>query len=97
MSMGLFSGLITFYVLFAILPSTPSPQQQLTHLTWVLVLQTLIYTSSLTGILYPGAGWMDPQFGDGRPQLYGFPVIVAVGWIGWGVERRRLRGGGKRV
>lgn len=90
--MGLFIGLITFYVLFIVLPATPSPQLQLTHLTWVLVLQTLIYASSLSGILYPGALWMDPQFGDGSPQLYGFPVIVGVAWVGWGVERGRLVG-----
>ncbi|KAF2831477.1 hypothetical protein CC86DRAFT_314860 [Ophiobolus disseminans] len=96
MSMGLFIGLITFYALFITIPSTPSPQQQLTHLTWVLVLQTMIYVSSLSGILYPGALWMDPEFGDGRPQLYGFPVVVGVAWVGWWVERGRLVGEGKR-
>jgi hypothetical protein len=97
MSMGLFIGLITFYVLLVLNPSTPSPQQQLTHLTWALVLQTMIYVSSLSGILYPGALWMDPQFGDGSPQLYGFPVIVGVAWTGWAIERERLLGEGKRA
>jgi hypothetical protein len=90
MSFGLFTGLITFYVLFVTIPATPSPKEQLTHLTWVVVLHTLIYVSSLSGILYPGAGWMDPQFGDGKPQLYGFPVLVGVAWVAWGVERERL-------
>jgi hypothetical protein len=45
MSMGLFTGLVTFYILFILMPATPSSTQQITHLTWVLVLQTLIYTS----------------------------------------------------
>jgi hypothetical protein len=90
MSMGLFTGLVTFYILFILMPATPSSTQQITHLTWVLVLQTLIYTSSLSGILYPGALWMDPEFGDGKPQLYGFPVFVVLAWVGWGVERRRI-------
>lgn len=90
--MGLFIGIITFYVLYVVIPSTPSPSTQLTHLTWIAVLHTLIYTSSLSGILYPGAAWMDPEFGDGSPQLYGFPIFVVLVWAGWGVERGRLRG-----
>jgi hypothetical protein len=36
---------------------------------------------------------MDPQFGNGSPQLYGFPVIVVLAWVGWAVERRRILGG----
>lgn len=92
MSMGLFIGIITFYILYITIPSTSSTTLQLTHLTWVAVLQTLIYGSSLSGILYPGAKWMDPEFGDGSPQLYGFPIFVGLVWVGWGIERRRLRG-----
>lgn len=97
MSMGLFIGLITFYVLYVHIPrpsrdasTTASSDLELVHLTWILVLQSMIYLSSLSGILYPGAGWMDPQFGEGRPQLYGFPVFVALVWVGWGVEKRRI-------
>lgn len=92
MTMGAFIGLITFYTIFVLLPSTSSAKEQKLHLTWVLVLQNMIYLSSLSGILYPGAGWMDPQFGDGRPQLNGFPVILVVLWGAWGVEMRRLGG-----
>ena len=88
--MGLFIGLITFYVLFVTIPSTPSPAQQISHLTWILVLQTLIYVSSLSGILYPGAMWMDPEFGEGKPQLYGFPVLIGVAWLGWRIEKGRI-------
>jgi hypothetical protein len=90
MSMGLFTGLITFYILYSVLPSTKHAQTQLLHLNWLLLLQNLVYLSSLSGILYPGAGWTDPEFGAGKPQLYGFPVLVAVAWCGWYVERRRI-------
>ena len=93
MSIGLFIGLITFYILFALLPGTASPKEQKLHLTWVLVLQNLMYLSSLSGILYPGAGWMDPQFGEGKPQAYGFPVLISLTWIGWWLETSRLEGG----
>lgn len=50
----------------------------------------MYYGSSISGILYPGAGWTDPEFGEGRPQMYGFPVLIAVVWMGWGVERGRI-------
>jgi hypothetical protein len=55
------------------------------------VLQNLVYLSSLSGIFYPGAGWSDRE-GEGRPQLFVFPVLVGVSWGGWLVERRRLEG-----
>lgn len=50
----------------------------------------MMYASSLTGILYPGAGWMDPQFGDGKPQLYGFPLFILLASVGWAIERSRV-------
>jgi cobalamin synthase len=91
MSMGLFTSLITFYILYFVLPSVSlSPQTQLIHLNWILLLQNMLYLSSLSGILYPGAGWMDPEFGEGKPQLYGALVLVMLAWVGWWVERRRV-------
>tara|TARA_R110002003_G_scaffold59_20_gene5384 strand:- start:5836 stop:6138 length:303 start_codon:yes stop_codon:yes gene_type:complete len=97
MSMGLFIGIITWYTLYMQLPNTQAPAVYMSHLTWILVLQTLIYVSSLSGILYPGALWMDPQFGDGKPQLYSFPPVVMMAWVGWWVERRRIAGEVGRV
>ncbi|XPS70616.1 hypothetical protein M3J09_002821 [Ascochyta lentis] len=102
MTLGLFTGLITFWVLGVVVPSPSSSlEMQKVHLNWVVVLQNMMYLSSLSGILYPGAAWMDPKFGEGRPQLYLFGGLVVVVWVGWGVEMRRLRGvargGGKVV
>ncbi|KAG9548930.1 hypothetical protein KCU71_g15731, partial [Aureobasidium melanogenum] len=96
MSLGLFVGLLTIYILFILLPSlsTSSPSSTKTqklHLNYVLVLQNLVYLSSLSGILYPGAGWTDPEFGDGqKPQLYVFSCLVALCWVGWYIERQRI-------
>lgn len=92
MSMGAFIGLATLFVILFLAPSSTSVREQKLHLTWVLVLQNMIYLSSLSGILYPGAGWMDPQFGQGKPQLYAFPGLLVLLWGGWGVEMRRLDG-----
>ncbi|KAF1934887.1 hypothetical protein EJ02DRAFT_362752, partial [Clathrospora elynae] len=78
MSMGLFIGLITFYILYSVLPNTKSAQIQLTHLDWVLLLQNLIYLSSLSGIFYPCALFMDPKFGKSKLQLYSLPVFIAI-------------------
>lgn len=75
MSIGLFIGLITFYIMYFLLPSTESVKEQKLHLTWVLVLQNLVYLSSLSGILYPGAGWTDPQFGEGSRSSTGFRFL----------------------
>lgn len=91
MSLGLFTGLLTCYTLFYLLPHTASTSLQQTHLNWILVLQNLVYMSSLSGILYPGAGWSDEEEG-GRPQLFVFPVLVVVTWVGWWMERGRLGG-----
>lgn len=91
MSLGLFVGLVTYYTLFILLPSlAASPTSQQIHLNWVLALQNLVYLSSLSGILYPGAGWTNPEFGDERPQLYVFPCLVGLCWVGWYLERARI-------
>ncbi|KAH0285416.1 hypothetical protein M436DRAFT_56006 [Aureobasidium namibiae CBS 147.97] len=95
MSLGLFTGLITYFCLFFLLPATSSPTHQTLHLSWVLVLQNLVYLSSLSGILYPGSGWTDPEFGEGKPQMFVFPVLVGVTWVGWWVERKRIVRAGK--
>lgn len=94
MTIGLFTGVITPYVLFVLEPRAASPDVKRAYLGWVLALQNIVYLSSLSGILYPGAGWADPQFGEGKSQLYMFPVLVVMVWVGWWVEVRRVERGG---
>jgi hypothetical protein len=93
MSLGLFVGLITLFTLYVVLPHPETtPKLEIVHLSWVLLLQNVVYLSSLSGILYPGAAWEDPEFGERRRQLFAFPVLVGLCWVGWGLERRRLGG-----
>jgi hypothetical protein len=57
-----------------------------------LFLVHLYFLPSLSGGLYPGARFMDPEFGDenDRPQILGFGGILAVSWVGWWLARRGL-------
>jgi hypothetical protein len=88
MSLGLFTGLISIYILHVYSPASSDIRSA--NLTWIAILHTLYYGSSLSGILYPGAGWMDPEFGEESPQLYGFPVLIGLVWTGWWFESRRI-------
>ncbi|RMD41412.1 hypothetical protein DV735_g3691, partial [Chaetothyriales sp. CBS 134920] len=46
--------------------------------------------SGLTGGLYPGSLPVDPEFGDGFPQLYIFGTQLALNWLGYWLEVQRL-------
>jgi hypothetical protein len=37
---------------------------------------------------------MDPEFGDGSPQVYMFSTVLALAWVGWYVEKRRIGASG---
>ncbi|PSN63051.1 hypothetical protein BS50DRAFT_637600 [Corynespora cassiicola Philippines] len=103
MTTGLLIGALALYYLHSPLPAAPyssSPSKsastsisaalQTSRLNFVLALLHLYYLPALSGILYPGAAWMDPEFGEGRPQLFGFPVFLMVSWVGWWMERERI-------
>jgi hypothetical protein len=95
MSLGAFLGASMLYYLY-LAPSPPSSttsastSPRLTHLNFVLLLLHAYYLPAMSGILYPGAAWMDPEFGTGSPQLKLFPAMLVAGWCGWYVERRRV-------
>jgi len=98
MSLGAFLGLAMLYYLhFASSSPSPSPSTskadlrlRLTHLNFVLLMVHAYYVPAASGILYPGAAWMDPEFGDGAPQMIVFPMVLGLGWVGWWVERGRV-------
>ncbi|KIW92850.1 uncharacterized protein Z519_06699 [Cladophialophora bantiana CBS 173.52] len=54
------------------------------------VLGTLYWITGLSGILYPGTKWVDPEFGEGAPQVPLFVGLAVLAWCGWGLEMRRL-------
>ncbi|KAF2442428.1 hypothetical protein P171DRAFT_474796 [Karstenula rhodostoma CBS 690.94] len=88
MSTGLLIGLLTLYYTH----TARAASEKKVHLNFVLVLVHLYYVPALSGILYPGALWMDPEFGNGAPQLRGFSGLLAVAWGAWWLERRKLEG-----
>lgn len=53
-------------------------------------------TAGLCAILYPGTAWSDPEFGTGGEQRWLFSGIVALMWVGYAIEMRRLGGQGKK-
>ena len=52
----------------------------------------LYWVAGMSGILYPDAKAVDPEFGEGSPQLILFSTIIAVNTIGWWLESSRLAG-----
>jgi hypothetical protein len=92
MSLGTLLCLVSSYVLLRPSVDARAARQDV----WTASLIASLYcTAGLSAIWYPGAMWMDPEFGEGKPQVPLFTGIVGVVWVGWVLERRRL--GGEKV
>ena len=85
MSMGLSLGLLTIYY-------TWRPYSVMTggSLRTAAILGSLYSTTAISGWFYPGALAIDPEFGEGFPQLPLFVVMTVLPWIGYLVDIRRL-------
>ena len=59
-------------------------------ITTSAVLGSVYWVTGMSGILYPGTLWVDPEFGTGAPQVPIFVASVVVAWAGWALEMRRL-------
>lgn len=93
MSTGLMLGLCIFYYLYKPIPSGALRSYAAhSNVNIVLLFIHIYYVPSLSGGLYPGALFMDPEFGEGKPQLYGFSALLGIAWVAWAVEKRRLAG-----
>ncbi|KAF2109411.1 hypothetical protein BDV96DRAFT_585541 [Lophiotrema nucula] len=92
MSTGLFLGTLALYYLFLkpASPSTPTTTNEKSNANHALLFIHIYYLPSLSGILYPGALFVDPEFGEGKPQVYLFSFLLSVAWLGWWFESRRL-------
>lgn len=87
MSTGLALGLSALYFLYR----RPSASSSLAHnLNIAIFLIHLYYIPCLSGGLYPGALFLDPEFGEGRPQIWIFSVIMGVSWAGWWIARKGI-------
>ena len=99
MSTGLVACLLSGYYLFRTPPTATQSSKGNDSVRKVALKDSLftaamigsIYTvTGLSAILYPGAKGIDPEFGDGFPQLYVFGGSLMVNWLGWWLENRRL-------
>ena len=89
MTTGLLIGLLIFY--YTHLASAQTAALKKAHANFSLVLVHLYYVPGLSGILYPGADWTDPEFGERPPQA---ELLVGCWWRGgwrggWGGRNGR--------
>ncbi|KAF6217476.1 hypothetical protein HO133_006814 [Letharia lupina] len=85
MSLGLALGILTVYYTWR---PTAQPKDSLRT---AAILASLYYVTGLSGILYPGALGVDPEFGEGFPQFWLFTAFTGLPWLGYLLESRRLR------
>ena len=81
MSMGLLLGLSALYFLFRHQASRTLEQESLKTATLLL---SLYWITQLSGVMYPGSLPVDPNLGEGFPQLYfimGCMSTLAVAWV----------------
>ena len=99
MTTGLVLGLLSLYHTFATPPFPPTADlatqlhMRLQFLDGALLFVLLYFGPATSGILYPGAGWTDPEFGDRNGQMFAFPGVMMITAIGWWLEKRRVRRG----
>lgn len=87
MSMGVALALATLYYTYR---SVPTKAAAVDSLNAAALFGSLYYVTGLSAILYPGSKGMDSEFGEGFPQLWLFGGLLALTWVGWWLERRRL-------
>ena len=83
MSMGLLLGLATLYYTYR---SRPSGLAKKDDYFTAAIFGSLYWITGLTAILYPGSKGVDPEFGEGFPQIYIFGPLMVASWFGAWVE-----------
>jgi len=81
MSTGLCLGLLALYYTWR---STPMPGDSLKT---AAIMNTVYWVTALSGILYPGALAVDPEFGEGFPQFWPFLSLAGLPWLGYFLAR----------
>ena len=97
MSMGMVLGLTTLYFLYrpkpqSLLASVPAVQQTFERdsLATGAWLASLYWITQLSALFYPGSKAMDPEFGDGNPQVYICGTLLTMVVIGTWLEMGKL-------
>lgn len=86
MSTGLCLGLLTAYYTWR---STPMPAPD--SLRTAAIFGSLYFATALSGILYPDAKGIDPEFGDGFPQVWVFLFLIGLPWVGYMLQMQQWR------
>ena len=77
MSLGLTLGILSAYYTWR---ATPQPKDSLRT---AAILGSLYFVAGLSAILYPGTLAIDPEFGEGFPQLGLFVGMIVLPWLGY--------------
>lgn len=90
MSLGLTLGLLGQYLIWRpVFDRTVSPRDSAFV---AAIVGSLYWICGMSGILYPGTKWLDPEFGDGSPQAPVFAAHVAITWLGYWATVKGLKG-----
>ena len=81
MSSGAALGLLSAYYTWR---PTPNPADSLRT---AAIFGSLYFVTALSGIFYPGAEGMDPEFGEGFPQMWPFLGFSGLPWVGYLLAR----------
>ena len=83
MSMGLCLGLLSLFYTWR-----PRSVYSTDTLRTAAILGSLYSITAISAWLYPGALAIDPEFGQGFPQLPIFLVMTVLPWIGYYIDTR---------
>ena len=92
MSMGVCLALGTLYYTYRPASGAAAADSILT----AAIFGSLYWVTGLSAILYPGSKGIDPEFGEGFPQVWLFAGLLGLTWTGWWLETRKLAGDAAR-
>ena len=96
MSLGVCLAVASIYFTFR--PSLPnntiSPKESVFA---AAMIGSFYCFAGCTAILYPGTDWHDPEYPNQRAQMVLFPGVVAMMWVGYLLEVRRIGSGKGKV
>ena len=87
MSMGALLGLATLYYTWR--PGSASRNESIKT---AAIFSSIYYISGLSASFYPGALAIDPEFGEGHPQLHVFAGNLVLSFLGYWLGTRGVSG-----
>jgi hypothetical protein len=61
-----------------------------------MIFGSVYWVTGLSAILYPGTKWVDPEFGEGHPQLFIFVPLLLCATVGYLIETTFYIGDSKK-